>query len=507
MTRWTLSGIALLTGALFASAATTTSAQPATPPALSPDSTAALRNALLPSDAIRGDLARIDSAFRALHPALFRYHTDASWRAAVATVHTWAATPRSRGDVFVAYSRLVASLRCGHTYLSFWNQSREVHRWLTDGTDKLPFEYDLLAGDRWVVTRSATFLSGDSNALLPGDTIIAVNGVTIPQLVRELLPLLRADGDNDGKRRALLDFRHRKEFEAIDVFLPLLHPPVGGRYVITRRRGARLARVSVAAVPSAVRRTQARPVPAPRPMHEFTRVSRDVAVLRVDAFDYGRESAKWEPFVTSTFKQLAAERIGTLIVDLRENEGGSDEGAEYLLRHLLRAPVDLPALRLAVAYDTVPAAMRPWLSTWDDSFYDRRGTVTRRADGTFDLLQSAAWPTRIPVAADAFTGRVLVLTSYVNSSASHIMLRLLARQPGVTLIGDPTGGSLRAHTGGNLFFATFPGTGFEIDLPLIAYEWDPENPSGGVKPDIAVPARDAYARALREAREARGVRR
>ncbi len=43
--------------------------------------------------------------------------------------------------------------------------------------------------------------------------------------------------------------------------------------------------------------------------------------------------------------------------------GALNSLAEYLLRHLLRAPLTLPTLWLAVAYDTVPATLRPLLST------------------------------------------------------------------------------------------------------------------------------------------------
>lgn len=466
--------------------------------AISADSTAALRNAVLEPAAIQGDLAMLDRTLRTLHPAVFRYHTPQSWAAAVAGVQAWAAQPRTRGETFAAFSRLVASMRCGHTYLSFWNQPRVVHHWLTDGSDKLPFEYDLIEGDRWVVTRSATFTRGDSAAVLAGDTVLSVNGVSTQALVAELLPLIRADGDNDGKRRALLDFRHRKEFEAIDVFLPLLHPPVGGRYTIVRRRGARTDTVAVASMPSAERRRVAVPLLPERPWHELSRVG-GVAVLRVDRFDYGRESAKWEPFVKETFRQLRQDSVQALVLDLRENEGGSDEGAEFLLRHLSRGAITMPPLRRYVAYDTVPAALRPVLDTWDNGFYDRRGRVTPKGDGTYDLRETDAWPKQIPVAANALTGRVFVVTSYVNSSASHLLLRLLARQPGITLVGDPTGGSLRAHTGGQLFFARYPGTGFEVDVPLIAYDWGKELPAGGVLPDIAVPARLAFERAMIEA--------
>jgi C-terminal processing protease CtpA/Prc len=243
-------------------------------------------------------------------------------------------------------------------------------------------------------------------------------------------------------------------------------------------------------MPAAARRRFALPIPAERGWHELKR-EKNLAVLRVDRFDYGNEADQWEPYVTKAFRDLARDGVRALIVDLRENEGGSDEGALLLLRHLIRTPIARPALRQYVTYDTVSSALRPHLKTWDKSFYDRRGSVTSRADGTFDLNDSSDWPTIITPAADAFAGHVYVLTSYVNSSASHILLRLLARQPGVTLVGDPTGGSLRAHTGGNLFFLHLPHIGMEVDLPLIAYDWGASNPSGGVQPDIRVPARRA----------------
>ncbi len=487
-----------------ASACTGSGAQaPVRVPALSADSTQRFRDEPLPPTATQGDLALLDQSLRVLHPGVFRYNTPLQWTARVDSLKQWFAQPRSRGESYLAFARLTASVQCGHTYLNFWNQSREVHRWLTDGEDKLPFEYALADDDRWVVTRSATVTSAAAGntigaGVLPGDTVLAVNDMPTPRIIASLLPAIRGDGDNDGKRRALLDFRHRKRYEAIDVLLPLILPPVDGRYRVTLRRAGRDTTVSVASMESRVRREQAWPIPPERAPFELTRDG-TVAILRVDAFDYGAESNKWSPFVTSTFRTLKRDSVQTLILDLRENEGGSDEGAEFLLRHLIRTPLLVPPLRRFVAYDTVPTNLRPFLCTWEKEFYDRRGRVVARGDGTFDLKDDGSWPKRIPVARDAFAGRIVVLTSYVNSSASHIMLRMLARQPGVTLIGDPTGGSLRAHTGGNLFFAKFPGTGFEVDLPLIAYDWGASNPSGGVQPDIRVPAARALERALQEA--------
>lgn len=493
----------LISGLLFAcgvAACQQPAASPPPPPPLSSDAAAALRAELVPPSATLADLATLDQAYRALHPGLFRHTTPAAWTSRVDSLRHWLGEPRPRGELFLAFSRLVASIRCGHSYLNYWNQPAAMHRWLTDAADKLPFEYALASDDRWVVTRADSVAAP---GLHPGDTVTAVQGQPTPAVIAQFLAYVRADGSNDGKRRALLDFRHEKKYEAIDVLLPLLLPPTEGRYTLTVRRPGTTADTTllVAAMPAAERRARAQPRPAPRAPYEVT-MRGPVATLRVDAFDYGPGSEAWAPFVKRTFRLLKARQVTHLILDLRANEGGSDEGAELLLRHLIRTPITVPPLRRYVVYQTVPAALRAALTTWDDSFYDRRGSTVPRGDGTFDLRDRGSWPASIPVAKDAFSGEILLLTSYVNSSASHLFLRLLQRRPGITLIGDPTGGSQRAHTGGNLFFLRLPGTGMEVDVPLIAYDWGADQPEGGVEPDVRVPA----ASALHAAEQLTGVR-
>lgn len=474
-------------------------------PALSADSVRSLAGVLLPPEATQHDLALLSRAYRLLHPGLTRYQSLVEWDATVDSLHRWFEAPRSRGETYLALARLTASVRCSHTYLNFWNQPTSTRRWLLEGRDKLPFTFRLLPDDRWVVERSAATAPTDPTVLLlhPGDTILSVNGMATPALVARLLPYIRGDGDNDGKRRSLLEFQGTKKYQATDVFLPLLLPPVNGRYTLEVRHGdggSGLGTVVVASLDARTRMEIAEPVPAPRPTWSLT-LEGDVGVLTVDGFEGGEGGSgdQWTPFVRATFRRLERAQMRVLILDIRQNEGGADAAAALLLSHLIRDTVTLPPLRRFVQYDTVPADLRPVLSTWDKDFYDRRGRVRARGDGTYDVSDGDDWPKHIAPAREAFRGRVLVLTSPVNSSASHIMMRLLARQPNVTVIGEPTGGSLRASTGGNLFFLQLVRTGFEADVPLIAYDWGADQPTGGVQPDISTAAVEALTRARLEA--------
>jgi hypothetical protein len=480
-------------------------------PALSADSVQAVRTQLLAPAATRADLATLDRAYRLYHPGLTRYQSLARWSAQVDSLHQWFGAPRTRGDTYLSLSALVASMRDAHTYLNFWNQPKATRAWLSDGADKLPVTFTFGARNEWIVQRSAAFVPGDSAALQiqPGDTLVAINGTPTTELLARLLSRTRADGSNDAKRLALLGFRHNQARETSDVLLPLLAPPEHGRYALTIRRGGGRDRViAVGAVSAAQRNAVARPLAAPRPPFSLT-YDGDIAIITVDGFalpsaDGGANA--WATTLQRTFAELRQRGTRQLILDLQRNEGGSDDGAALLLSYLITTPAVVPSLRRYVTYDTVDSTLRPLLQTWDNGFYDRRRTVRRDTDGMFTLLDRGAWPDSIAPAALAFPHRIVILTSPVNSSASHLMLRVLPRRANITLVGTETGGSLWAHTGGNLFFLTLPNTGFETDIPLIAYQWDDRNPHRGVVPDIATSIDGAMPAALALLRRAAGAR-
>jgi hypothetical protein len=89
------------------------------PPPLSADAVQRLRDELLPPSATQGDVALLDQAFRTLHPAVYRYNTPEAWARRVDSLRQWFAEPRTRGETYLAFAHLTASLQCSHTYMSF----------------------------------------------------------------------------------------------------------------------------------------------------------------------------------------------------------------------------------------------------------------------------------------------------------------------------------------------------------------------------------------------------
>ena len=439
------------------------------------------------------DLALLRATFAALHPGLHRYLTPAELERAYAEVGATLGPRPTLAATYLALTRLTARLRCGHTYLNFFNQSPAVQRALFEGP-RLPFGFRWLDG-RMVITRAFV----DEPALAPGTEVVAIGELTAAALLAELMPLVRADGGDDDKRRAELGVRGAPRLETFDIFTGLLHPELGrpGRYRLTVRRpdGTR-ATVTVPAMTHAERLAAVSP-PAvapgagPAPLWALARQGPGVAYLKMPRWVTHDTTWDWRADLDRVAAELVTAADRALIVDLRGNEGGSDVG-DHLLRHLIDAPIVGGGLERWVRYRTVPPALRGPLDTWDPSFFDWGEDAVDRGGGYFRLVEpdgSASGAALTPLA-PRFRGRVIVLVDAANSSATFQFAQRVQRYRLATLIGEPTGGNQRGINGGAFFFVRLPGTGLEVDLPLIGrFPADGDLgalPDAGIVPDIVV---------------------
>lgn len=198
------------------------------------------------------DLSIIRQALTALHPGLHRYLSPRQLEQQLAVLaRQWAADPTLEGR-FLALSRMLATVRCGHTHINPYNQSEGVEASLLKRATRLPFRFAWI--DRQMVV--LTDLTGDDR-LPPGSIVERINGVPTPVMLARLLAYARADGSNDGKRIALMEVSGIDRFETFDIFQALLFPPRDGAFALSvRLPDGRRQRMSVAAQDDAARLAQ-----------------------------------------------------------------------------------------------------------------------------------------------------------------------------------------------------------------------------------------------------------
>jgi hypothetical protein len=418
---------------------------------------------------------------------LYRYQTPADFHQRwLRFSRTWqtatALEPRT-----LALAGLLGAIRCGHTHINPYNLSKATRARLFEGKALLPFRFRWL-GERMVIT-------GDPHSvgLAPGTQVLAIDERPAAALLRSLLPLARADGSNDAKRRALMGIRGQAEWEEFDLFQPLLQPlgptadlavmlPDGRKRTIKVPTVDRRARVQARSQAS----SQASSKGNDQPQWTLTRRG-SVAVLTMDNWALYNSKWDWKRWLNERFSEIVADGTRGLVIDLRANEGGEDCG-DLVLAHLTQRVIPAEAIRRLVRFRDVPMTLRKPLDTWDPSFFGL-GKDAVTAPGGYYRLPAADSGGSDPVAplAPRFTGKVVILTSPTNSSATFQFAQR-ARDAGLaTLVGEPTGGNLRGINGGAYFFVRLPDSGLEFDLPLIGYFPESKRPDAGLVPDVLVP--------------------
>lgn len=442
----------------------------------------ALSAPLIAAQAHSEDIHLLGEILRTLHPGLHRYLSPAAFEAGLARLNRqWQAAPGLEAR-FLNLTRFLASIRCGHSYPSFYNQTRAVAERLFDRKDRLPFAFRWI-GEQMVVTQSQS-----ADAALPkGSVIKAINGVPAAKILAQLVPYVRADGSNDGKRIALLGASGADDIETFDILYGLVFgPPTGNRFTL-RYRAPGQSRDMTANVPAidlaarkAFRSSPDRSSDAPAWQWEMD--AGGFATLTMPS--WGQYDSKWD------WRSWLEDRLDSLtdakglIIDLRENEGGEDCG-DMILARLAGRDIPLPAQRRLVRYRTVPEALNPYLNTWDDTFRDW-GAAAVPYDARFLRLTNSDSDAVIRAKGPALKVPLAVLTSPQNSSATFRFAGLVKATGLGKLVGGTTGGNRRGINGGSFFFARLPESGIEFDLPLIGYFPDKPQPDAGIVPDLAI---------------------
>lgn len=431
---------------------------------------------------IANDLAIVRSAM-AMHPGLYLHRTPAQIDVALArfeTDYAHAADTEDLARAYLALSRFLATLRCGHSYANFFNQDDADVKRLFDRSTRVPFFF------RWVGNRMVILRDPSAMRLPRGTEVLALNGLTATQVLATLMPVTRADGANDGKRRSLLSVEGREDLETFDIFQGLLLPPTDGEHRLkVRLPNRKIEQRTCAPISLAERRAMMTKVDptSDKPRWTWELRADGIAVLTMPGWAMWNSKWDWRTWLEERLDSLK-DAVG-LIVDIRDNEGGDDCGDPILAR-LVEKPISGWPFDLRLRFNEVPAIIRENSSTWDPSFYDL-GKGAQSLGGGYYYPAAEETLARIAPSNKRITCPVVVLIGPVNSSATLVFIHAARATGKVTLIGETTGGNRRGVNGGAFLFVKLPFSGIEFDLPLKGYVARLSQPDAGIDPDVRVP--------------------
>lgn len=345
-----------------------------------------------------------------------------------------------------------------------------------------------------------TYLSGKvfilnnpvSGTQLKGHELLSVNGQNITDIYNQIFSTFAADGYIKISKYRYLDIHsfaieYVKAIGQSDVYTIETRDPVTQKITACNLPAISLATL-LAFTEALYTDGVVKQVEAPASLA----FEGSTAILSFNTFsnsDYEDHKTEFKTFVKSAFDSIFKSNTRNLIIDLRENGGGSEGNEDYLFSFLAPSPYN--------KYKYVQA------SALSFSFYDYTdysGAEDRKEleedlatehyvsdDGRY--LRKPGINTPEPLQPNRFRGNIYVLTGGWTYSGGAEFCSLMKEHTKATFIGEETGGGFYGNTSGYIIELTLPNTGLKIDIPLLKFvlEVSDKMPFGrGVIPDYEV---------------------
>ena len=436
------------------------------------------------------------SAAEAALPDLYWRQTKRAWAQRKAEARARAATATSEEGLFRILNPLMRGIGEGH--LSIAQSDGMSCRYRANART---FPLDLLWRDDGAFVVAGHGSAADVPA---GTRLLSVNGEDHSAMLEEMAQVSPHDGSN---RTGVMRDRAGRGYA---VARWLVHGNESGYEVRLALPDGTVARRHLLPIAAGVR--PARPAD-PSPVATLSWIDAETAYLYVPTFSnkrYRAAGADYRTTIQGIFDALAARGAKSLILDLRDNGGGSEPNESILLSYLIEKPFQKYAsVRSRQNHIRVTSLSG---KVFEHDIYDAEELATVEPAENGDLLRINAPPeglmTRWEGARPVFTGRLAVLAGgYTFSGGAELASMLRATDRGL-FVGEEVGGTHGGNTSGYKWDLTLPNSGVEIGIPLLAFRFAwPERPANrGTLPHCFIQPSIGEARLNRDAAYDQAVR-
>jgi C-terminal processing protease CtpA/Prc len=250
---------------------------------------------------------------------------------------------------------------------------------------------------------------------------------------------------------------------------------------------------------AAIRRTGSIPQPSKKESKQqrlnFVRLlkidsANHTAMMDLASFGDGYELRR---FFRNSFGALQQNKIGHLIIDVRNNGGGEVTNSTLISRYIasqkFKISDSLYAVKKASNYQQY-IRHHFWNKIFMNVF------TKKKKDGNYHFGYFERHYFK-PKKKNHFEGKVYILTGGNSFSATTLFVRSVIKQDNVTVVGEETGGGAYGNSAWLIPNVTLPETGVRFRLPLFRMVIDKSYPKTGkgIQPEAeARPTVDAIRR-------------
>lgn len=448
----------------------------------------------------------VDMAYQVLkegHPGLYWYISPEQLDKKFDSLKNTIRTPMGTADFFKVLAPLITQIHCGHTQLLLVRprpNKQEAAAAKKRGVKPIDqFRYTLLNNRLFVLKNNGAPIPG----VVPGTEIIRIGGLPVPSLLDTLNQLIPNDGYNTTYKPEVLNrnfagyyrvyyaskdtlaftFDIKGSQETVDVILSGGQKTEVKQEKISKEAG-KLLKEKQQEQAARKKKFQYRGFDEnnkPLLDLEFPLKDSTTAYLKVRSFS--SEKLDHKRFFRESFAEITQRGSKVLVLDLRNNGGGSLTASRELFSYLTdRDYRFVEPAKLNHRWFNLSKHANNRFASFCFSLFGIRGN---KKDGYYSRLKGSSY---LHANANAFKGKVYVLINGYTFSAASLLAANLAGNNRAVFVGEETGGGYNRCSAGRMPLVEMPNSKLRLRLGLImispAQKRDLEG--HGIFPDIPV---------------------
>ncbi|MBK8847115.1 MAG: hypothetical protein IPO27_11415 [Bacteroidetes bacterium] len=393
------------------------------------------------------------------HPGLYLFKSKTQMDSIFEATSSSITHQMTNSELMIVLCKVVAQIGDGHLKVVPPKVKLDS---LDEGATAIPFRV-YYADDKLYVQRNYSTLS-DKEFL--GAQIIAINGHSITDFIKEFLLIFPSDGNNVTHKYRLLS--SSRYFTRYFFMLYGYSETYEVQYISQNETTVKTSKLQGLFFDklNELRKERYPEIDAQKPAEFSMSEDKSSAYLRITTFDKGefkKHKMDYEKFLKKSFEELDANHISNLIIDVRDNGGGTDEYGKILFSYFINHEFDYyKSLRMnKESFNFFQYTNRPDMKA-------PKGMLKANSEGTFDNIQHPNVGIQHP-SMPTFTGNIYALINGWCFSTTSEFLSLLQFHTKAIFIGEESGGNYYGNCSGPTPDFTLPNSKIRIEIPLMNY--------------------------------------
>lgn len=379
-------------------------------------------------------------------------------------------------EYYLKLRYIVASLHHGHTRISLPTNGNVNYKMAVLDSTKLYLPYEFLIANNQLLVKEDC----SKEQLIPKFSVVkSINDVSSKVLIQKMLPYMTADGINQTFK-----FYSLYNYFYFHYLFNLFYPSKKGVKMEIENNNTHfyIELLKPKTIDSIYFAKNRKSISDYDKQLEYNpNLPNQTAYLKIGSFYKGfieNFGQKYEAFLDHAFTNIKSSDIQSLILDLRNNEGGGD-GYDHILLSYLTETIEKPKGVIKVPGRTFKYAQYAINVTDDIKGFIQNPSEFLRDDTSLYIkdkyVEMMAEGTVNPPT-NQFGGRIIVLINGGSFSAANVVIGFLYQDRKVTnreilFVGEENGGDIYCNSGcaGQGYIIKLPNSSIQVDMPFLCF--------------------------------------